>query len=110
MPKVAGSSVSGGSESFFRSDFLEYVSAHCGGLSAVLCYPSNSLCSQRLELPGRDGLRCKKKNGKKVTVLFKNVSELHPWDRPGGLWQNIHHSLRYKTFGCLFSNFAELQP
>jgi hypothetical protein len=55
--KVAWSNPCSGSESTFRSGLLlarkQYVSAHCGWLSAVL--PGTTLLSQRLELPKSAG-------------------------------------------------------
>jgi hypothetical protein len=57
FPKVTGSNPSGGSESTFRSDLLLTArgSRTCAPIvvACLLCYPGNTLCSQRLEPPER---------------------------------------------------------
>jgi hypothetical protein len=58
IPKITGSNPSG-SELTFRSDLL--LTARGGSTGALiefaclLCYSGNTLCSQRLESPGRAG-------------------------------------------------------
>jgi hypothetical protein len=58
---ITSSNPSGGSEFTFRSDLL--LTARGGSKRALLvefvclpCYTGNTLCSQRLELPGRAGI------------------------------------------------------
>jgi hypothetical protein len=57
IPKITSSNPSGGSELTFRSDLL--LTARCGSTWALIefaclpCYLGNTLCSQRLEPPGR---------------------------------------------------------
>jgi hypothetical protein len=60
IPKIAGSNPSGSSELTFRSDLL--LTARGGSTRALIefaclpCYPGNTLCSERLERPGRAGV------------------------------------------------------
>jgi hypothetical protein len=55
MPKVVGSNPSGGSELTLRSDLLLIVLLTARDrslwqvIACLLCYPGNTLCSQRLE-------------------------------------------------------------
>jgi hypothetical protein len=58
VPKVADSNPSGGSESTFRSDLLLTAKGTSSTrapivIACLLCYPSNTLCFQRLEPLGR---------------------------------------------------------
>jgi hypothetical protein len=59
IPKIAGSNPSGVSELTFRSELL--LTAIGGSTRALIdftclpCYQGNTLCSQRLEPPGRAG-------------------------------------------------------
>jgi hypothetical protein len=59
IPTITGSNPSGGSELTLRSDLL--LIARGGSMWALVefaclpCYPGNTLCSQRLEPPGRTG-------------------------------------------------------
>jgi hypothetical protein len=59
IPKVAGSNLSGGNESTLRSDLLLTARGSSTWVlivvACLLCYPGNTLCSERLELPGRAG-------------------------------------------------------
>jgi hypothetical protein len=61
IPMIMSLNPSGGCEFTFRSDLL--LTARGGCTSALLvefvclpCYLGNTLCSQRLELPGRAGI------------------------------------------------------
>jgi hypothetical protein len=58
---ITSSSPSGGSEFTFRSDLLLIARGGCTWAllvecACLPCYPGNTLCSQRLEPPGRSGI------------------------------------------------------
>jgi hypothetical protein len=59
IPKITSSKPSGGSELTFRSDLLLTARGSStwalNELACLLCYPGNTLCSQRLEPPGKAG-------------------------------------------------------